>query len=55
MNGFTIFKLVVIIVALAIFASATLSFISTSYAEYQEYYQAIMAEKEYQKYLDTCH
>lgn len=53
MNSFTIFKLVVIIVALAIFASATLSFISTSYAEYQEYYQAIMAEKEYQKYLDT--
>ena len=53
MNGFTIFKLLVIIVALVIFAAATVNFISESYAEYQEYYQAIMADKEYQKYLET--
>ena len=49
MNGFTIFKLLVIIVGLVIFVSSTMTLISESYAEYQEYYEAVMADKEYQK------
>ena len=53
MNAFTIIKLVAIIVALAIFLSSTITFMAESYKEYQEYYQAIMADKEYQKYLET--
>ncbi len=53
MNAFTIIKLVAIIVALAIFLSSTITFMAESYKEYQEYYQAIMADKEYQKYIET--
>ena len=53
MNAFTIIKLVAIIVALAIFLSSTITFMAESYKEYQEYYQAIMADKEYQKYVET--
>ena len=53
MNAFTIIKLVAIIVALTIFLSSTITFMAESYKEYQEYYQAIMADKEYQKYIET--
>lgn len=53
MNGFTIFKLVVVAVAVIVFAGVTLNLMTTSYAEYQEYYKAVMAEKEYNKYLES--
>ena len=53
MSPIQIFKLIIIVAALAIFAAVTVNFMSTSFSEYQEYYQAIMADKEYQKYLET--
>lgn len=53
MNFITIFKIIAIITAITIFASLTIGYMTTSFAEYQEYYNAVMAEKEYQKYIDT--
>lgn len=53
MHIITIIKIVVVVIAFTIFASSTIGFMTESYSEYMEYYQAVMAEKEYQKYLET--
>ena len=53
MHFITIFKIIAVVTALAIFATLTFGYMADSFAEYQEYYNAIMAEKEYQKYLET--
>ena len=53
MNVFSIIKLVVIILAAAIFITASLSLMTSSYAEWAEYYNNAMAEKENQKYLES--
>ena len=53
MNVFSIIKLVVIILAAAIFITASLSLMTSSYAEWAEYYNNAMAEKESQKYFES--
>lgn len=53
MNAFTIIKLVLIIVAAAIFITSSITLMSTSYAEWLDYYNTAMAEKENQKYLES--
>ena len=53
MNVFSIIKLVLIILAAAIFITSSLSLMTSSYAEWLEYYNTSMAEKENQKYLES--
>ena len=53
MNIFSIMKLAVVIVAAIIFISSTLTLMTSSYAEWVDYYNAAMAEKENQKYLES--
>ncbi len=50
---FTIVKLIVIIAAIVALAVISITEMTTSYAEYKVYYDALMAEKEYNKYIDS--
>lgn len=52
-NIFTIIKLLIIIVVAVVFVTSAISMMNTSYSDWQDYYNSIMAEKEMQKYLDS--
>ena len=52
-SGFTIVKLIATIAAIVALMVIAVTAMTTSYAEYKVYYDALMAEKEYNKYLDS--
>ena len=52
-SGFAIVKLIATIAAIVALMVIAVSAMTTSYAEYKVYYDALMADKEYNKYLDS--
>ncbi len=52
-TGFTIVKLIAVIAAVVALMVTAVVEMTTSYAEYKVYYDALMAQKEYDKYLES--
>ena len=52
-SGFTLVKLIAVIAAIVALMVIAISAMTTSYAEYKVYYDALMADKEYNKYLES--